>query len=168
MLQGALVDRLIEDVRMLGEINAFFADSAVSPGAVRYRQARGKPPYRRVPYILVAPRRPGAIGELAADVFRSRYRGIRGLRSPDLSLLNRLLGRDSPTHGELLSYVLFDRDFIDELIAMGREDAHRWLRSSPGPDEPWQVDPLDEFLGRPSPERIAPSAGQDEEFRVAS
>jgi NTE family protein len=163
MLQGALVDRLIEDVRMLGEINLFFADGAA--GAVRYRQARGKPPYRRVPYILVAPQRPGAIGELAADVFRSRYRGIRGLRSPDLALLNRLLGGDSPTHGELLSYVLFDRDFIDELIAMGREDARRWLRSPPGPDEPWQVDPLDEFLARPSPQAHRP---QDEESRVAS
>jgi NTE family protein len=155
MLQGALVDRLIEDVRMLGEINVFFADSAVAPGAARYRQARGKPPYRRVPYILVAPQRPGAIGELAADVFRSRYRGIKGLRSPDLALLNRLLGRDSPTHGELLSYLLFDRDFIDELIAMGREDARRWLHSPPGPDDPWQVDPLDEFLARPSPLRAA-------------
>jgi NTE family protein len=155
MLQGALVDRLIEDVRMLGEINMFFADSAVAPGAARYRQARGKPPYRRVPYMLVAPQRPGAIGELAADVFRSRYRGIKGLRSPDLALLNRLLGGDSPTHGELLSYVLFDRDFIDELIAMGREDARRWLHSPPGPDDPWQVDPLDEFLARPSPLRAA-------------
>ncbi len=157
MLQGALVDRLIEDVRMLGEINMFFADGTVAPGAVRYRHARGKPPYRRVPYILVAPQRPGAIGELAADVFRSRYRGLRGLRSPDLALLNRLLGRDSATHGELLSYVLFDREFIDALIAMGRDDARRWLRSPPGPDEPWQVEPLDEFLARPSPERIAPS-----------
>jgi NTE family protein len=161
MLQGALVDRLIEDVRMLGEINVFFADGTVAPGAARYRQARGKPPYRRVPYILVAPQRPGAIGELAAEVFRSRYRGIRGLRSPDLALLNRLLGSDSPTHGELLSYLLFDREFIDELIAMGREDARRWLRSPPGPDEPWQVEPLDEFLARPSPDRIAPSARQD-------
>ena len=155
MLQGALVDRLIEDVRMLGEINMFFADSAVAPGAARYRQARGKPPYRRVPYMLVAPQRPGAIGALAADVFRSRYRGIKGLRSPDLALLNRLLGGDSPTHGELLSYLLFDRDFIDELIAMGRADARRWLHSPPGPDDPWQVDPLDEFLCRPSPVRAA-------------
>jgi NTE family protein len=155
VLQGALVDRLIEDVRMLGEINLFFADGRDAPGAVRYRRARGKPPYRRVPYILVAPQRPGAIGRLAAEVFRSRYGGLRGLRSPDLTLLNRLLGADSPAHGELLSYVLFDRDFIDELIAMGREDARRWLRSPPGPDEPWQIEPLDEFLARPSPELTA-------------
>jgi NTE family protein len=147
LLQGALVDRLIEDVRMLGEINMFFTEDA--PAADRYRAARGKQPYRQVPYIFIAPRRPGAIGDVAAEVFRRRYRGLKGLRSPDLALLNRLLGGDSPMHGELLSYLLFDRDFVDELIVMGRADAQRWLTEPPGPDEPWQIEPLDAFLGRP-------------------
>ena len=78
-------------------------------------------------------------------MFRDRYGGLKGLRSPDFPLLNRLLGGESPTHGELLSYLFFDREFIEELIRMGQRDARRWLRVGPGPDDPWQIEPLDAF-----------------------
>jgi NTE family protein len=145
VLQGALVDPLIEDIRTLGNVNMFFASDEAA-GARRYRQMRGKRPYRSVPYVFVAPGQPGAIGELAIEVFRARYGGIRRLRSPDFPLLNRLLGGDSPTHGELLSYLFFDPDFIEALIALGRDDATRWLQAPPGPREPWQLGPLDAFI----------------------
>jgi NTE family protein len=158
VLQGMLVDPVVEDMRILGNINMFFADpesngqvatrgngDGGSESARRYRKARGKPPYRCVPYIFVAPAKRGAIGALALDVFKSRYGGWRGLRSPDFRLLNRLLGGDSPTHGELLSYLFFDPEFIEELIRMGQADARRWLNSGPGPDEPWQIEPLEAF-----------------------
>jgi NTE family protein len=160
VLQGMLVDPVVEDMRILGNINMFFAEPEESaeerragdgrrvsdaPAARRYREVRGKPPYRCVPYIFVAPTRRGAIGKLATDVFRSRYGGWKGLRSPDFPLLNRLLGGESPTHGELLSYLLFDSEFIEELIRMGQEDARRWLNAGPGPDDPWQVEPLEAF-----------------------
>jgi NTE family protein len=110
-----------------------------------YREARGKPPYRSVPYIFVAPAKRGAIGDIAQQVFRSRYGGWKGLRSPDFRLLNRLIGGDSPTHGELLSYLFFDPEFIEELIKMGQADARRWLNSPPGEGDPWQVEPLEAF-----------------------
>jgi NTE family protein len=156
VLQGRHVDPMIEDVRMLGNANVFFAGQ--DGAANDYRKARGKPPYRVVPYIFIAPGRHGAIGKLASEVFRARYgslgsvRGLRGLRDlatlrgTDFRLLNRLLGDESPTHGELLSYLFFDRDFIDELIKMGQHDARRWLEAPPGPSEPWQVEPLDRFV----------------------
>jgi NTE family protein len=144
VLQGALTDPLIEDMRMLGNVNAFFTDGDAA-SAERYRKARGKPPYRKIPYVFVAPGKRGAIGELAAQVFKSRYGGFRALRSVDFPLLNRLLGGDSATHGELLSYLFFEREFIEELIQMGQRDARRWLDAPPGPDEPWQTEPLDEF-----------------------
>ena len=118
-------------------------ESAIDP---LIRAARGKPPYRRVPYIFIAPSRRGIIGETASEVFRARYSGRRGLRSPDFPLLNRLLGGDSPAHGELLSYLFFDRDFIDALIDLGRADATRWLNTSRGPEQPWQTKPLDAFI----------------------
>jgi NTE family protein len=145
-LHGALVDPLNEDMRMLGNVNEFFADSKDRSAATRYREARGKPPYRLVPYIFVAPNRRGVIGDMAGEVFRRRYGGLKGLRSPDFPLLNRLLGGDSPAHGELLSYLLFDREFIEALIDLGREDAARWLTAPPGAHEPWQVKPLDVFV----------------------
>jgi NTE family protein len=145
-LHGTLVDPLGEDMRMLGNVNEFYAGSDDAPAAARYREARGKPPYRRVPYIFVAPSHRGVIGEIASDVFRRRYGGLKGLRSPDFPLLNRLLGGDSPAHGELLSYLLFDREFIEALIELGQADALRWLELPPGPGEPWQLQPLDVFL----------------------
>lgn len=183
VLQGMLVDPVIEDMRILGNINMFFAGGRevtgpqggtrasdpkgvargragdgvrptrkhrsglprASAAARRYREARGKPPYREIPYIFIAPAKHGAIGRLATEVFRSRYGGLKGLRSPDFPFLNRLLGGDSPTHGELLSYLFFDPEFIEELISMGQRDARRWLKADPGPDQPWQVEPLDAF-----------------------
>lgn len=144
-LHGALVDPLAEDMRLLGNVNVFFADGERAPAATQYRRARGKPPYRRVPYIFVAPRRRGLIGDLATEVFRARYRGLKALRSPDFPVLNRLLGGDSPAHGELLSYLFFEREFIEELIALGREDASRWLDDKSRQGDPWQVEPLEAF-----------------------
>jgi len=145
-LHGTLVDPLGEDMRMLGNVNEFFANGEEAPGAKRYREARGKPPYRSVPYMFVAPRRRGIIGDIATEVFRTRYGGLKGLRSPDFPLLNRLLGGDSPVHGELLSYLLFDQEFIEALIDLGRADAEHWLNAPPGVDEPWQLGPLDVFV----------------------
>jgi NTE family protein len=163
VLHGMLVDPVVEDMRILGNINMFFANGQPPKGerrtkegrrgedgseaAKRYREVRGKPPYRRVPYIFIAPQKRGAIGELATDVFSSRYGGWKGLRSPDFPLLNRMLGGESPTHGELLSYLFFDSEFVDELIEMGKRDARRWLESPPGPEDPWQVEPLEAFTG---------------------
>ena len=143
LLNGALVDPLIEDLRMLGNVNAFFTERA--PGAKRYRDARGKHPYRVVPYLFVGPQRRGAIGALATEVFRSRYGGLKGLRSPDFPLLRRLIGGDGPAHGELLSYLFFDPEFIEELILMGIRDARRCVASAAEGDL-WRTEPLDTFL----------------------
>jgi NTE family protein len=156
-LHGTLVDPLSEDMRTLGNVNEFFAAGGSAPAAIRYREARGKSPYRAVPYIFVAPRRRGIIGDIASEVFRARYGGLKGLRSPDFPLLNRLLGGDSPAHGELLSYLLFDREFIEALIDLGRADAARWLQAPPEADGPWQLGPLDVFLGPGHADEPAPS-----------
>jgi NTE family protein len=145
LLQGALADPLVEDLRRLGEINAFYADPTHSPAAASSRRSRGKPTYRRIPYMFIAPRTPGAIANLANEVFRSRYGGLKALRSPDMAVLARLLGGQNRAHGELLSYLLFDREFIRELIEMGERDAQAWLHAPPGLSEPWQVEPLDAF-----------------------
>jgi NTE family protein len=145
LLQGALADPLIEDLRKLVEINTFYADQEGSPAAMHRRRAHGKQPYRCVPYMFIAPRTPGAIAKLANDVFHNRYGGIKAARSPDLAVLGRLLGGHNHSHGELLSYLLFDNEFIDGLIGMGERDANAWLSAAPGPDEPWQTEQLDAF-----------------------
>lgn len=92
LLQGSfVVDPLIDDLRRLGDVNKFFTDETDAPAAHRHRAARGKAPYRQVPYIFVGPGRRGMICELATEVYREKYRGLRGLRRPDLMVLGRLL-----------------------------------------------------------------------------
>ena len=149
LLEGALGDPLVEDLRKLGDINTFSANGSSSATAVRHRRSRGRPEYRPIPYIFVGPSHPGAIAELAMDIYRSRYGGLKAIRSLDLAALSRLLGRNSPTHGELLSYLFFDPEFIKGLMEMGSIDARAWLDAPPGPSEPWQLEPL-EALARPA------------------
>jgi NTE family protein len=147
LLEGALVDPLIEDMRTLGNVNAFFAEGDQT-GPRLYRSVRGKAPYRRVPYVFVGPEARGAVGRLAAEVFAARYGGVRGaLRAPDFQLITRLIGGDSATHGELLSLLFFDSAFTTELIEMGRGDARRWLSEMhDAGDGPWQIGPLANFV----------------------
>ena len=46
-------------------------------------------------------------------------------------VLGRFLNaRRGPVHGELLSYLFLAREFIDELIGLGRRDGERWLQTS--------------------------------------
>ena len=56
---------------------------------------------------------------------------VRGLRAPDYPLLARLLGGRTRSRGELLSFLLFDEVFVEELIQAGRRDAERWLERHP-------------------------------------
>jgi NTE family protein len=144
LLEGTLVDPLIDDLFKLGNINSFMVGDAAGAGPRLYRTMRGKRPYREIPYMFVAPERRGAIGELALEVFRRRYGGVTGAaRSLDFRLIHDLLGGPSPAHGELLSLLFFEREFIAELIELGRADGKRWLAGSHDGGGPWQVSPLD-------------------------
>jgi NTE family protein len=145
MVDGLLVDQVSEDLRRLVAINSFFAEhagSGTSPSARAYRRARGRPPYRRVSYALVSPETRGEIGALAERVFARRYGGLRGLRAPDFPLLARVIGARGRSRGELLSFLLFDEEFVGELVELGRRDARRWLERHPGF---WCHDPAHDF-----------------------
>jgi len=146
LLEGTLVDPLIEDMRTLGNINEFYAGNEMT-GARMYRMVRGKGPYRRIPYIFVGPDRRGMIGEVAAAVFAKHYGGYRRLRSPDLLLINELIGGVSHNHAELLSLLFFDPAFANALIELGQHDAREWLAAPHDDDGPWQRGPLEAFTG---------------------
>lgn len=139
LIQATLVDPLINDVRMLGKINLLVGEGG-EQRANDYRRERGKAPYRRVPYIFVAPQEREALGEIADRVFDEYYSGLARLRSPDVSLLSRLVGGGGRSRGELLSYLFFEGKFAAEAIDLGRRDARAWLDERAG--DPWQLDPL--------------------------
>jgi NTE family protein len=140
LIQATLVDPLIADVRMLGKINLLVEDGD-GKRADEWRRSRGKPPYRRVPYIFVGPRERDALGRLADRVYDESFSGLRQLRSPDVSLLSRLVGGEGRPHGELLSYLFFEGEFAREAIALGQADAQAWLDDHG--EDPWQVGPLE-------------------------
>jgi NTE family protein len=133
LLQSAMADSLSNDMETLAVLNAYGSDSPES----RIRQ---------IPYIFVAPGQRKAIGELALNVQREKYGGLKGLRARDFAVLARLTGEVGTTKGELLSYIFFSPDFLRELIAMGRTDARRWSASARGPDGLWRLGPRSERL----------------------
>jgi NTE family protein len=140
LIQAVLVDPLVNDVHTLATINEMLADSSEAKVKAHERRTQR----RRVPYMLIAPEDPHEIGRVAADVYRRHYKSpLAAVRSPNLGALGHLVnaGRGA-SRGELLSYLFFGKEFIEELIEMGRRDADRWLRDSSHDDEPWQLGPL--------------------------
>jgi NTE family protein len=134
VLDGLLVDQVGADLHRLAAINSFFVDglaSGPSRSARAYRVSRGHHPYRKVSYALVSPPKIGELGQIAERVYAKRYGGLKALLRPDYPILSRLLGGRGRSRGELLSFLLFDEEFVDELIAAGRRDAERWLARHP-------------------------------------
>ena len=70
-------------------------------------------------------------------MFSRRYAGIHRPLS-DLGVLGRLLGGTRENHGELLSFVFFDREFHRALIELGRKHASRTLGRTGSPF-PWAM-----------------------------
>jgi NTE family protein len=130
VIQGLLVDPVVNDVETLATIN----ETLMHGGG-----AGGSDQRRVIPYIFIAPTTPNRIGEIAGEVYREYYDGVRGLwRARDLSLLGRVVGpARSSTRGELYSYLFFAREFAARLIELGREDAQRWIERRHD-DGPWQ------------------------------
>jgi NTE family protein len=135
VLDGLLVDQVVDDLHRLAAINAFFVEDAglgLKPSTRAYRTARGRPPYRKVAYAIVSPSRRGELAALAEEVYERRFGGLRGLLAPDYPFLSRALGGAGPARGELLSFLLFDAAFVEALLECGRRDARRWLDRHPG------------------------------------
>jgi NTE family protein len=123
-LQSVLIDPLVNDLQTLTTINAL-----VPPGG---SIARGRE-YRHIPYILIAPELPYEVGRLAAARYKAHYAGPRNWRRrwDSRARLGRLLEvGENELRGELLSYFLFDSEFADQLISLGRRDAECWLEQA--------------------------------------
>lgn len=85
VLNGLLVDQVADDLHRLASVNEFFVEggSGMSQSARAYRESRGRKPYKKIAYALVAPEQRGELGKIAEQVFQERYAGPRGLLSPD-------------------------------------------------------------------------------------
>ncbi len=120
LLQATLVDPLIEDLRTLGKINQLVG------------KANRRAGYRKVPFLFAGPSQMARLGRLVRDAHDD-------LASLDVAVLSRLLGGGSPSHDELLSYLLFQPAFIARAIDAGRADARAHLAAEG--DEAWRLSP---------------------------
>lgn len=140
LLGSVMDDPMRQDLRRLAEINAMTEDPVLGPALERHREARGLAAYRTVPHVTVAPENGEELARTAMQVFRANHGSLRRtLGDPDMQIMHRLLGSDSPLQGELLSYLLFDPDFFDAASELGRRDARRWVEEHPAL---WRTGPL--------------------------
>jgi NTE family protein len=127
VMHSLLVDRMSDDIRALRRVNTLVV------------AGRGRAPsgYRAIPNVYLGPPKTGLISQTANAVFSRRYAGIHRPLS-DLGLLGRLLGGTTENHGELLSFVFFDREFHKALIDLGHKHASRALGPAGSPF-PWAM-----------------------------
>lgn len=152
LLDAAMVDRMVEDVRTLRKVNELVAAGA--------RRGGGQRPYTIVPHLFLGPEHRSGVGGLAAALYRERFTGVRGaaraVRSPDLPLLARLLAGDGPRRGDVLSYLLFDTEFAERAIDLGRKDASARLAGSVADQLPWTRTSLDRPVEDQPGRRVPP------------
>jgi NTE family protein len=112
LLRSVLADRMIEDLRTLSNLNDAL-------------DGRPHPVFRPIEFVFAGPPTDGNcdIGDLAERQFETHFAGHRGLRSPDLWLLSRLIGGSHAEHGDLLSFLFFDPAFTVPAADLGARHA---------------------------------------------
>ena len=123
LVQVALSDQLADDVATLATVN----ESLPARAPAGKRQGR-----RRVPYIFIAPGDRLEIGRLARSVYARHYAGLdsllRGSERRPAGTGPERPARRRPRGAAQLP-VPGAREFLEELIALGRRDAERWLEA---------------------------------------
>ena len=127
VMHSLLEDRMADDIRALRRVNALLSGG----------RNQASKSYRAIPNLYLGPPKPGLIGRTANEVYTRRYTGIHRPLS-DLGLLGRLLGGTHQSHGDLLSFLFFDREFHKALIDLGRTHATRTLGPTGSP-LPWSL-----------------------------
>jgi NTE family protein len=137
LLDAALVDRMIEDIRTLAKIDTLVDSTETTTPTGRTRTV--------YPFLAIAPPARATLGDLAGKLLdrqRHQWRGpVQMLRQAELRVLGRVLDGDGPRRGDLFSYLYFDHEFIAESIEYGRRDAEAAFAGVPPDQVPWRFGP---------------------------
>ena len=136
MLKAALADRMVEDVHTLRKMNAMLQHAkTLQPGC-----SASERPYRIVPWIFVGPRHSSHLGKMAEIVFQRNYGRLRWWhRHWDFPVLHQLIQGKGHHRGELMSYLFFHHEYMQEAFSLGQRDAERILRSGGSDGLPWRT-----------------------------
>ncbi|MEV0105086.1 patatin-like phospholipase family protein [Nocardia sp. NPDC050799] len=149
LMDAALVDRMIEDVRTLAKVNSLVASTVSATTTER--------PKKIIPFLPLTPPTRATLGNLAEEVFADQRRHQSGivstLRRAELRMLGRALSGDGPRRGDLFSYLYFDREFIEASIELGRHHADAALSGAPVHRLPWWTGPREPISTTPGSSR---------------
>jgi NTE family protein len=130
ILNALLLDHTDYDLERLRRVNAFVAQArrACGPGLAESLAALsegGIAPMREVRDLVIRPSRD--IGLLAREHADRRVRRLRRGTLASRLLRRAASDRDAAQDGaaDLASYLLFDREYADELVSLGWADARR-------------------------------------------
>jgi len=135
VMRGAMTDRMVQDVRDLLRRNELIAAGGDATESV------GRQKNKVVNLIFGGPGTAEDVGGVAAGVLPGILNGVRKLAHLDLALLYFLLSTDADTRPNLLSYLLFEPEFIKSAIDLGVKHAMNLLTEHP--KDPWQSRPSD-------------------------
>jgi NTE family protein len=135
IMRGTFADRMIEDIRLLLAKNETVPrmkgetrDAGTGAGDPRY-----------LPLIFGGPHDEVRVGNAADRAIQQVLRGPwRLFKNPDLTITNWLVSVSPSSAADLLSYILFEPEFIDEAIRAGIKDAESLHSDYPDPQSLWE------------------------------
>jgi NTE family protein len=129
MLHAVLADRMIEDLRSLRRTNDFLRQALLVHPSDSTSGNAGQP-YRPIEVLTVSPY-PGELGALASTMYERTTRGLGRVTRMDNWLVGKFIrgAGDAAGRRELLSYLLFDKEYFSRSIELGRSAAAEALRT---------------------------------------
>jgi NTE family protein len=132
MMRVITSDRMVEDVRVLLQQNRLLLEIA------RNKMENGDfPELRRVAILFGGPSGQDDVGSVAARALEDILRGTRKLNHVDLSLLYWLTSVNPYSRPDVLSYILFEPEFISAAIQAGIQDADELIEDNPTEKQLW-------------------------------
>jgi NTE family protein len=135
ILYSLFVDRIAEDVLSLRRINAMVGPGGTRAVPDRRRSSHGGSTFQVIEHCYFGPQSRGQISGAAGEAFRAyKAKSSHSLRGrARLDIISRALENSGPSHDEILSFILFDKDYLAGLVRMGQDDAKRQI----GAGLPW-------------------------------